>query len=208
MADRDPLFTVVTYYTSDYKGDAARLAVSLADLDIPKYFDRIATRGSWQANIAYKPEFLWYMRRKLKGPIVWIDADAIVRSYPHEFDDLADIKKISPNPFDLAVHYRRGKELLSGTIWINDTHGAREIIRNWWEAQGMTPDVWDQKTLAAVIRDFGQDARIYDLPAAYTFIFDLMKTESPDVEPVIEHFQASRKARRRERINPYPETLF
>ncbi len=206
--DRESLFTVISYYTSDYKDDAARLRASLDALSIPHRITRIATRGSWQANIAYKPAFIAKARYELRGPLVWIDADAIVRSYPHEFVDLADVKKISPNPFDLAVHYRRGQELLSGTIWINDTHAVQALLSCWNWKQIDSPGVWDQKTLAEVITEVGPEIRVYDLPAAYTFIFDLMKTESPDVEPVIEHFQASRKTRRRERVNPYPETLF
>ena len=35
---------------------------------------------------------------------------------------------------------------------------------------------------------------VYGLPAPYTLIFDSMKAQGP---PVIEHFQASRRARRR-----------
>lgn len=207
MSYPDPLFKVVSFYTSDYKADADRLIASLAKFKIPCHIHRTVSFGSWAANTAWKPKFLCEQRETRSGPIVWIDCDAIVRQYPYEFDLLADPKRIAIKPYDIAVHYRRGEELLSGTVWINDTPGAREILDKWDAKQVEDWTVWDQKTLASVLNE-APAIRVYNLPASYAFIFDLMKRESPDVEPVIEHFQASRRTRRRERMTPFSERLF
>lgn len=193
-----PLLTVVSFFTPDYSADADRLAASLDEFKIPYKIDQIPTLGSWSLNTAYKATFLAIARMQLRGPLVWIDADAIVRSYPHEFDHLADPKKIAPEPYDIAVHFRRDKELLSGTIWINDTYGAEALLTCWQWEQRKRPNTWDQKTLAHVIQETGDAIKLYRLPPAYCFIHDLMRPENPGVEPVIEHFQASRRTRRRE----------
>ena len=211
MPHASPLFTVVSFFTADYQADASRLIDSLEVFKIPKHIQRIPTLGSWAANTGYKPSFLLDMRSKYSGPIVWIDCDAIVRKYPHEFDDLADPKKIAPRPVDMAVHYRNGTDLLSGTIYIGDTPAAPGILGDWIAKQIEYPETWDQRTLAATLAAHEDLILVYDLPDTYTFIFDIMRRSNPLGEPVIEHFQSSRRTRRREIFegnNPFPEKLF
>jgi hypothetical protein len=114
--------------------------------------------------------------------IVWLDADAVVQQYPALFDDM---------DADIAVHYKDGKELLSGTMYFSNTEKARELLREWIALAETTKDVTQPQSVLQELLRSGKYL-VHKLPAPYTLIFDLMSHLGP---PVIEHFQASRKGR-------------
>jgi len=129
------------------------------------------------------------MDRFQREDIVWLDADAVVRSYPKLFSEI---------DCDLACHFRDWKhgrnELLSGTLFIKNNDKARRVIRDWIKINDQNPKTWEQRNLARAIRRYDFDLKIYRLPIEYCFIFDDERKGS--VKPIIEHFQASRKYRR------------
>ena len=78
--------------------------------------------------------------------------------------------------------------------------GTREICRRWEginTAEGPNAKTFEQWNLGKAIVDMRNEGKIKDgnLPPEYTMIFDSMRAMYPDVAPVIEHFQASRKLR-------------
>ena len=177
----------VSFWTPAYADEAAALVASLDALHLPHDVRAIPSRGTWEENCGRKPAFLREMRAEHPGrSLVWLDADSRVRAVPALFDvlDMTDT-------FDLAVHYRHGVELLSGTLFFNDTEAANELLRLWEQECRFFPQVWDQQTLAvAVGRTPG--LKTYLLPPQYCSVFDDPKMGPP----VILQTQASRRLRK------------
>ena len=137
------------------------------------------TQNSWVRNAGLKPIFLRSILQQTRKNILYLDIDARVRQYPKIIDNL---------DADIGVHYRNDKELLSGTIYLRNCDAIRNLLEDWVALQQQYPDTWDQKNLQLLLTD--TKLRVAKLPASYTQIFDTMKHHG---QPVIEHFQASRK---------------
>ena len=127
------------------------------------------------------------IRERFTGQILYLDVDAFVHSDPWPY--LETLRG------DLAVHYRRGKELLSGTILLNDTSGCRLALAAWADLC-RTRRMWDQRLLAQALARLEGRVAVDRLPPEFTFIFDSMRREHHGLVPVIEHLQASRNAGR------------
>lgn len=186
-----PRFIAVSFYTDEaYRAEAEKLKASLDALGIAHDIRALASRGSWIANVEMKPEFIKAMLMEHPGtPIVWIDADGIVRRYPVIFDAL--------DGYDLAVHFlhwANGKdELLGGTMWLENNTTIMGLMDEWIAESKALQKFKDQLSLQNIIKRNPGRFRVYRLPANYTQIFDIMKGAG---QPVIEHFQASRRFRR------------
>jgi hypothetical protein len=177
---------VVSFHTDDnlYNWHVERLRESLVDHGIENYLEEIPRDNGWIHHVNYKPVFILKCLEMFEENIVWLDADAVVQQYPALFDDI---------DADIAVHYKDGKELLSGTVFIANNDGGRKIVQEWVELRDRLkndPHAVDQQMLQTVLSTGKHLVR--KLPAPYTLIFDLMSHLGP---PVIEHFQASRKGR-------------
>jgi len=174
----------VSYATNDaYAAEAQRLIRSCATHGVSLRFDRQPDLGSWQANTQHKADYLLRLRRELRGPLLWLDADAEVCKPPTLFGDL-------PADTDVAVHYRDGHELLSGTLWIGDTQRALGLLESWVSINASRPMTWDQRNLDGAIRLACGNLNVYQLPPTYCQIFDTMAGAG---DPVILHHQASRR---------------
>ncbi len=176
---------VIAYYTAEtpYALEVENLRVSLDKLEITHEIISYHNRGSWERNCGIKPEFILDMLNKYKGEtLVYIDADAVVRRpliLAEEFNS------------DFAVHYKNNRELLSGTLIMRSIKRVRDLVERWNEYQKLNPLMWDQKTLGFVLKESQwYDLKIMKLPSSYVKIFD---DKSMDPNPVIEHFQASRR---------------
>lgn len=178
----------VTFYTPDYEDVALRLGQSCQAHGVPMRLEHMESTGSWVANCALKPLAIQRAMSAFRKPIVWIDADAVVRGYPNLFDRLVG------SDYDFACHFRthnpkRERELLSGTLFFNTTKNSMRLIDRWVAQQDKCKDHWDQHTLHHVVKQM-PELKVFELPASYTQIFDTMKHNGT---PVIEHFQESRK---------------
>ncbi len=193
-------FLILAYHTTDklYSDYADRLKRSLELFNLPYHIFPISSKGNWNNNTSYKPSFLYDMLIHYKGKhIVYVDADAEFKQAPSLFYGLENTCKT------IGVHYLNHKlhkginrpvELLSGTIYFNNNEETLDIVKKWKEICIKNPSLWDQKALYQVI---GNGA--YNLPEEYCYIFDYKYNRK--IEPVIVHYQASRKARRTTTIN-------
>lgn len=169
---------IINYHTPQYAGEAARLESSVRRLGVPFHIEVMDDLGSWGANCQRKATFI---RDQLtRGPVLWVDADAIVWKLPNEM----------PSGFDIAFHRWR-RELLTGTVMVYPTDGAFALIDAWIARNNEVPGTSDQLRLDDVIT--GSGAAVGELGPEWCFIFDLMRRDNPDVRPMIEHFQASRR---------------
>lgn len=195
-----PDLLVIGYYTDDrYGAEAENLRASLIRHGLKHRIDRVPDLGSWAANTSFKPTFIRRMLYSHQGPVLYLDVDAVVQREPRALLDL------SPSTFDIAVHYRKREsrsplvprvELLSGTVWFGNTTACKAMVERWEAACKAQPDVWDQRHLQNVVAET-PDLRVMNLPPEYCCIFDSMREQHPGIEPVIEHFQASRRFKQR-----------
>jgi len=179
-------FIVIGFYTKDtpYEKEIQGLIKSCNNFNIPCEVRGYDQRGSWQDNTCIKPEFILDMMYEHPDKdLLYIDADGIIQKYPTLFDAFDG---------DIGVHFRNGSELLSGTIYIKNSDKMIMFIKCWINVISNYRQLTDQQALAFTIKKYAksQDVKVIDLPATYTQIFDLMKDAG---EPVIEHFQASRR---------------
>ena len=170
----------VSFYTPNYRREALGLVETLDRFGLEYAVTQVEDRGTWEKNCAHKPAFMRKLMVAHDQPIVWLDADARVRQKPELFEQLNE-------SVDLACHFRHGVELLSGTVFVNNTSSGWKLLKSWVDECEKHPAEWDQKCLARVLQEgkYG----VYHLPAEYCRVFDDPKMG----EPVIEHLQASRR---------------
>lgn len=188
------MLKVIGFYTDDplYSSHAKLMQASLQRFGVEPYLEAV-NADEWQKIIAFKPEFIQRACQKFPDePVLYIDADAFVHKDIRV--DFADIKD------DIAVHYFEDKELASGTLFINSTPAARSLIDEWVSKMRQTPELWDQKVLEDLVKEWeGQEKlSVKKLGPEYTYIFDLTPKRYSNEnlgKPIIEHLQASRESR-------------
>lgn len=194
-------YTVVSFFTDDplYREVVENLHDSLLRHRIESRIFRLPPFEKWEHACAHKARFIRSMRDALLGPLVWLDADAVVKKPPVLFNDLVDLKA------DFAVHqpqrgvdpwFNESSPTISGTIFIGTSPEARNLLRVWERYCEARPDIWDQVHLYRALEECRYPVnsplpRFTNLPASYMRIFDQRKMP-PEV--VIEHRQASRRA--------------
>lgn len=191
-----PQFLVIGYYTKDtsYENLAFRLKKSLAEFSLPNYIEAIPDQGSWEKNTHYKATFIQKCLRERTEDLLYVDVDAVFRSYPSLIPEIAKEHDLAYRTEDFRW---RKDEALSGTIFIKNNDLMKGFVDQWIEmnrnnpAERMKPETWEQKNMQRIHRSI-QEIRYYNLPPEYTFIFDHSKKMFPGVTPVIEHFQESR----------------
>jgi len=185
-------FIVVGYYTIDtlYEKEAEVLRRSLVRHDVPHRIVGVPNQGSWALNTSYKPQFIEEMMEQYPELcIVYVDVDAEFLAYPTFFGIFSGDIGVYEFPW---TEYRLDdtrKELLSGTLFFRNTEKVVEQVRRWGARCHQKPKTWDQIHLAEVLENN------YDLlPPEYCKIFDKMDWCK---DPVIVHYQASRRVRNR-----------
>jgi hypothetical protein len=191
---------VVGYYTinTPYEQEAKKLISSLNKFNITHDVIGIPNKGGWQANTRYKATFMLEMLDKHKDHnLLYVDCDAVFHTYPTLFRNYE---------CDVAVRWQdfrwRQNECLSGTIFMANNQKTRSLCRRWESLNKKTQSNkanLEQWNLGEIIKDHEKTNGLIskNLPAEYTFIFDIMRQIYPNAIPVIEHFQASRKNKRR-----------
>ena len=184
------MIPIVSFYTIDtpYEQEAQEMkasaeAVGLRDIRLYP----VLSKGSWERNCQLKAEIIQQAAHELQTPFLYVDSDARFNEYPAMLDYAWDQ--------DIAVHYFKGRELLSGTLWVNPSHETFALLAMWIVLNLEQPRVWDQKTLAQAIQQ-QPDLRVLRLPAEYCYIYDLSKQHYGVRNAVITHYQASRKYKR------------
>ena len=183
---------VIGYYTKNtlYETQAKNLIKSLNDLQLDHDIEGVVSTGTWQGNTRLKAKFIKRMLNKHPDySILYVDADAIVRSEPELLYNLN---------CDVAVRWEnftwRPNECLSGTIYMANNDKTKSLCDLWDSINKSNNNKknLEQWNLGSAI-DKMKDLKTFNLPPEYTFIFDLSRRLYKDAVPVIEHFQASRK---------------
>lgn len=189
----EPIYTAFYTRGTMYEQEAARLRASLEALGLPHDIRAIDDRGNWVRNAAYTAHHIHAMQIEYPDrPIVQLDADAVVWKRPTLFDEGGGMAAGT----DIAIHWRRGHELLNGTIWLAPTDRARLVIEKYRDLVISRPECTNEQTLLdCAIGECAELLKIFKLPAGYCFIADIMQNDLAEGEAVvIEHLQASRVA--------------
>jgi len=198
IAPKSPKFLVIGYFTknTNYQNLANNLTQTLESLGLPYHLEAIEDLGSWEKNTHYKAYFIKQMLESQTKDLLYVDVDALFKQYPKLIDEL-----------DCDLAYRtedfrwRSDEALSGTIFLKNNERVKEFVNRWIQlnearpAERMKPETWEQKNMQTAHRELG--VSYFNLPPEYTCIFDHTKAMFPNIQPVIEHYQESRKLHRR-----------
>lgn len=186
---------VVSHYTkrTGYEAEVEKLRKSLDRLDLTYYIEPINNRGSWRANSNYVSQnVLNALETFPDRDVLRVDADAIFHKHPAIFLD-PDFAA------DVAAHVHnfpwRANELMGGTLFFRNKPSVRWFVRRW--------SVWclvtrSEERPGDLLQELLNDDMVFgvtfaELPDTYCKIFDIMRHVQ---DPVIEHFQASRRFRR------------
>ncbi len=206
---------IVSFYTLDtpYEEAARRLKASCEQFGLEHSIEGIVSRGTWQENCAFKPQFMLQKIEQFQRPILWVDADACFLQMPN-WEDFAQCDLAArENSFLPKEHPSR---INSGTVFVNDTETGRGILKAWIEESHQRislqseEEIWDQAMLRNVLFHRGC-VGFKPLPWKYVKMTDFDEGMIPKQETVIEHYLASRRhktwnmndigvKRRRERI--------
>ncbi len=189
----------VSFFTPDYAPYAERLTESLDRANInlsDRCIRAMKSDGSWVLNCAKKGQFLWDCLEEFQRPLVWLDADALLKKYTGHFSILiAQGYDVAAHLPDRRRHPLCNSNLCSGTLFFNNTRNAQDVLMDWIVACTESKHELDQEVLYKVLfeREYAQaregQTRFANLPAELCTVADLMS----DIEsPVIFHTQASR----------------
>lgn len=184
---------ICSFFTAGtgYEAEAKRLILSLGQVCENFDVQKVSNLGNWMRNTHFKAHFVKHMFAKYPNhDIVWIDCDAFVHSYPAIFEQL---------DADFAAHFRNWEygrnELLSGTVFFKNNPLMHKVVDEWIGINKHHPNKWDQKNLQRVISRHDHMVRIYRLPKRFCLIHD--DPSAHKVDPVITHYQASRKFKKK-----------
>lgn len=189
-------FIVIAYATKNdyYESLSKNLIESCQKFNVPLHLSMIDSLGSWEKNTHYKADFIKQCLQEMDSErFVYVDVDAVFRSYPSHFDNLdCDIS------FRLEDFVWRKSEPLSGTIFLKKSDAILSLVEDWISINNQIPSerrnplTWEQYHLKTAL-DKNPNLKYENLPAEYVFITDHTRRLYPGLSPVIEHFQASRR---------------
>ncbi|HMF68387.1 MAG TPA: hypothetical protein VK602_12345, partial [Phyllobacterium sp.] len=106
---------IVAFFTTDsiYESEARRMIASASRLGLTVSTTSMQSAGSWVKNASMKAEFLLEERKAKRGPLLYVDVDAVFHRDP--WPALVDYD------CDISVYYHADGRLAGGTILINDT---------------------------------------------------------------------------------------
>ncbi len=187
---------VVSYFTPGiYEDEARRLIQSCRRFNLEHDVQAVDDLGSWQANTRRKAAFILAMLDKHPGRgVLFVDADAEFQAQPWELENIGEDVGLCWRDYALFPSHARdkGRELLSGTAYFSQSEESRDLLRMWIRENESRPDQWEQRNLERIVTLAGWDGTIKEFPPQYCQIFDAMKSAG---QPVIEHYQASRRAK-------------
>lgn len=171
------------------------LLPSLKQFDLPYKLYRKPDLRNWEKNtVNYKAQIILDALKEFNKTIVFLDADAVINSFPHLFYTIPNKYEIGYHLVDWHLQYNKTsniKQLATGTLWINNTENTKNFIKKWILLNSKTK-YNEQFNLETIIKN--NNINSFILPVEYCAIVNF-KNVLPDYikNPVITHFQASRK---------------
>jgi len=190
---------VISYYTQNtpYEKEIQNLIDSCKKFELETSIDGVDSFGAWELNCAYKPFFILKKLNELKKPILFVDADGIFVGKPSWQEAFSSDLAVRQDPKLPDDH---PSKVISSTIYVGNGERARDLVKYWaMQCQKSLLDpkrqeeFWDQIALRDAILENPSKAKISILPLSYAKIFDHPDDCQKVSEPIIEHYQASRR---------------
>lgn len=181
-----------------YEDEADGLEKTLAGHDLDYEIYEVGPFSSWRKAVAYKPQFIRRALSELReyDGLLYIDVDARVVRKP-DFEVLRNIH-FGFHRFKRSRHHK--PEALTGTLWLANTVKVREFLDKWIEmTPKFTSNTPEQDSLAYCLKaKRPKDFYVGNLPPTWCWIFDdFPPIYGNDKKPVIVHYQASRKQKKK-----------
>ncbi len=135
---RHPL--IVSYYTpgTAYEANAMLLLQDARRLGLPARIEPRPARGSWVENCAQKAGFIREMHRQEQRPLLWLDADARLRS---------KLRLLEATGADLGIARLHGWEFYTGQAYFGAGPATTRLLDIWCGYCERFPEIWDQVSL-------------------------------------------------------------
>ncbi|NGX38755.1 MAG: hypothetical protein KR126chlam1_00065 [Chlamydiae bacterium] len=190
---------IISFYTKEtpYEKEVENLIASCERFGLEHSIEGVESFGTRELNCTFKPFFLLQKLQELKKPLLWIDADGVVVQKPKWQEAFAADLAVRMHP-ELADDHR--SKVITSTVFIRPTDGAKVLLKLWIKQcqetlldPNRTDEFWDQTALRDAILKRPSGISVSALPLSYAKIFDHPTDRLLAPEPVIEHFQASRR---------------
>lgn len=185
-----PIF--VSYYTPDYSACAQRLRDSLERFGLDHDISEIEHTRTWLDAIRKRPQFILDKLGEYKDrPVVWLDSDAEIVSYPDELLEMQNDQSI-----DFACVLRHDKMPIGFTLWFAQSMLSITLLSVWRTYHQSQPDWRGDIALMNALSNIKSTTyfKMKQLSHSYGAIFD-----APDMNiepPVIKQYQYSREAQK------------
>lgn len=182
----DQPYVICAYYTGSYIDEVTQLHQSLIDLKLNHFLFPHEDLGYWEKNTRAKPSFILMCLDKFKDyDIAYTDADSAFHQVPDLFATIKEDIGVfrAPEKSDYFTH-----DYLTGTMFFKNNDTCRKLIKLWNAEQDADSLQVDQDSFDLAMKKT-PELSAYHLPFSYVKVFD----QQEGVEPIIEHFQASRK---------------
>jgi hypothetical protein len=209
---------IVAFFTqhNHYVEEARRLEASVKRIGLPLSLVGVGHGGDWLTNTRYKTQFMIEARKRHRGPLLHVDADAVLHGDPWPYLNGLDC--------DVALCVLRDGIARSPTVYLQDTPGALRLLEDWQRSLEQNPQFSNQPPLVDIMRDqrtmTDPPYRVQFLPPSLSWVFDrqgMISEHCSKPSPVIEQLQASREVnqkgtpalkRRHKRVDAVERNLF
>ncbi len=199
---------IVSYYTPEYKDELQGWTESIMALGMPYFVTMVESKGTWRANCGHKPHFLLECLEQFKEPLLWIDIDGRVKG---KLPELAT----APSLYDFGCWFIPWDQMnrnhkpggpksqtdgtASGTMFVNDTDTGRAMMAA-WIAHDEGQHHYEQIVLGEAFHYHRpRNLRTWRMPQRYCKVFDAKWKRGEEGPVEIEHYQASRRLKRKVR---------
>ena len=190
---------IISFYTKDtpYEKEVQNLIESCRKFGLETSIEGVENFGSWELNCAYKPYFILQKIRELQAPLLWVDADGVFVQKPVWQEAFSA---------DLAVRMHADlpqehpSRVITSTVFVQPNEATDQLLQSWIKQcqkklldPNRTSEFWDQIALRDAILERAGEVNVSSMPLSYAKIFDHPEDNILAPNPVIEHFQASRR---------------
>lgn len=180
-------FVACAFYTPNYLPQVLSLKASLEQFGINHHFKLYQRAATWEATTRLKPVFVNHCLETFRDRnILYLDADAVVRRPMTFIEELDTDIAMAFHP--LKAGGRNYLRISAGALFVRNNDKGRRFARAWMDAEKDCGPLTLDEDMIYMSFETLQGASIAVLPSTYYKIFD-----RPGDEPVLEHFQASRK---------------
>lgn len=188
---------IISFFTekTPYEVEVQNLRASCEKFGLESSIVGVPSFGSWELNCAYKPFFILERLETLQRPVLWVDADGVFTQAPtwqSAFDADLSVR------YDPSLPQDHPSRVITSTLFARPS--AKPLLKLWVKQcrdllldPKRTEEFWDQIALRNAILEKPKEISVAPIPLSYAKIFDHPLDKIAVAQPVIEHYQASRR---------------